>query len=202
MTKIVFLAGTKSHGPGDHEYEKGLRLLAKALAPFAQTEVHLYGWPEDEKTLDDADCIVLYADGSDHNESDHPLLLGNQMAVMEKRRRAYDHAHQNWEIITRWCNDVWLNRQRVKRGCPPPVDYTETGPFHPPHSHPREPFQFEENYLHLERWARPSNVCWSGGIHIANKKILEREENNLLTVERWANTMSFGLLFTPGCVGQ
>ncbi|MCX6366923.1 MAG: ThuA domain-containing protein [Armatimonadetes bacterium] len=85
MTKIVFLAGTKSHGPGDHEYEKGLRLLAKALAPFAQTEVHLYGWPEDEKTLDDADCIVLYADGSDHNESDHPLLLGNRMAVMEKQ---------------------------------------------------------------------------------------------------------------------
>ena len=69
MTKIVFLAGSKSHGPGEHEYEKGLRLFAKALAPHAQTEMHLYGWPEgnSEKTLDDADCIVLYADGSDHN---------------------------------------------------------------------------------------------------------------------------------------
>ncbi|MBB6052798.1 ThuA domain-containing protein [Armatimonas rosea] len=87
MTKIVFLAGTKSHGPGDHEYEKGMRLFAKALAPFAHTEVHLYGWPDDETTLRDADCIVLYADGSDHNERDHPLLIGNRMAVLEQQMK-------------------------------------------------------------------------------------------------------------------
>src|SRR6185369_17085805 len=71
--KVVFIAGKKSHGPGDHEYEKGMRLLAKCLESSSNagkfhTEVHLYGWPEDPKTLDDADCIVLYCDGSDHNE--------------------------------------------------------------------------------------------------------------------------------------
>ena len=89
MTKIVFLAGSKSHGPGEHEYEKGLRLFAKALAPHAQTEMHLYGWPEgnSEKTLDDADCIVLYADGSDHKQSDHPLLIGNRLAVLERQMK-------------------------------------------------------------------------------------------------------------------
>src|SRR5438552_16240018 len=82
--KIVFLAGKKSHGPGDHEYEKACRLLARCLetAPNAKgikTEVHLYGWPEDPGTLDDADCIVVYSDGADHNETDHPLLVGDRM---------------------------------------------------------------------------------------------------------------------------
>lgn len=84
LKKIVFLAGTKSHGPGDHEYEKACRLLARCLetspnAPGYKTEVHLYGWPEDESTLDDADCIVLYSDGSDHDERAHPLLAGRRL---------------------------------------------------------------------------------------------------------------------------
>lgn len=87
MTKIVFLAGEKSHGPGEHEYEKGLRLFARALAPHAQTEVHLYGWPDDETTLDTADCIVLYADGSDHDERAHPLLTGNRLATIERQMK-------------------------------------------------------------------------------------------------------------------
>ena len=29
--KVVFIAGKKSHGPGEHEYEQGCRLLAGAL---------------------------------------------------------------------------------------------------------------------------------------------------------------------------
>src|SRR5947207_1254885 len=90
--KVVFLAGKKSHGPGDHEYEKSLRLLAKCLetstnAKRYRTEVHLYGWPEDPKTLDDADTIVLYSDGSDHNEADHPLLVGNRLEVMRRQMK-------------------------------------------------------------------------------------------------------------------
>lgn len=90
--KIVFLAGTKSHGPGDHEYEKGLRLLARCLtsAPNLsgyRTEVHLYGWPEDPGTLDDADAIVVYADGSDHNVQDHPLLAEDRLETIGRQMR-------------------------------------------------------------------------------------------------------------------
>jgi len=29
--KVVLIAGAKSHGPGEHEYEKGVRLLAHCL---------------------------------------------------------------------------------------------------------------------------------------------------------------------------
>ena len=90
--KIVFLAGKKSHGPGEHEYEKVCRLLARSLETSPNlkgyhTEVHLYGWPEDPKTLDDADAIVLYADGSDHNEADHPFLVGNRLALIQKQMK-------------------------------------------------------------------------------------------------------------------
>ena len=90
--KIVFLAGKKSHGPGEHEYEKVCRLLAHSLETSSNlkgyhTEVHLYGWPEDPKTLDDADAIVVYADGSDHNEADHPLLVGNRLAIIQKQMK-------------------------------------------------------------------------------------------------------------------
>ena len=90
--KIVFLAGKKSHGPGEHEYEKVCRLLARCLETSPNikgyhAEVHLYGWPVDPKTLDDADAIVLYADGSDHNEADHPLLVGNRLAAIQKQMK-------------------------------------------------------------------------------------------------------------------
>src|SRR2546426_7756395 len=90
--KIVFIAGKKSHGPGDHEYEKGLRLLARCIETSPnlkgfRTEVHLYGWPEDPRTLDDADTIVLYCDGSDHNVADHPLLVGDRLEVIRKQMK-------------------------------------------------------------------------------------------------------------------
>src|SRR6266571_2230056 len=90
--KVVFLAGKKSHGPGDHEYEKACRLLAHCLETSSNVkgfrpEVHLYGWPEDPKTLDDADCIVVYSDGADHNEADHPLLVGDRISVIQKQMK-------------------------------------------------------------------------------------------------------------------
>lgn len=88
--KIVFLAGHKSHGPGAHEYEKDLRLLqsclddSKNVGPL-RTELHLEGWPEDPRTLDDADCIVLFSDGADQNEASHPLLVGERLKVIERQ---------------------------------------------------------------------------------------------------------------------
>ena len=85
---IVFLAGTKSHGPGDHEYEQACRLLARTLRAHdtsLKTTVIPYGWPDDSKLLDTADTIVVYADGSDHNRSDHPLLHPGRMEVIQKQ---------------------------------------------------------------------------------------------------------------------
>ncbi|MGD9720573.1 MAG: ThuA domain-containing protein [Pirellulales bacterium] len=93
--KIVFLAGTVhqgpgGHPPGTHEYELSARLLKHSLetatnvAPVV-AEIHLDGWPRDERTLDDADTIVVLSDGADRNPQEHPLLVGERLAVLKKQ---------------------------------------------------------------------------------------------------------------------
>ena len=84
--KVVLLAGKKSHGAGEHEYEKGMNLFKHCLDTSLSVrgvvvEVHTNGWPEDEKTLGDADTIVIFSDGS----GKHPFLLDDRMAVITKQ---------------------------------------------------------------------------------------------------------------------
>ncbi len=66
--KIVFLAGKASHARGAHDWPDDAKLLKRCLDAAAnvkqiRTELHLDGWPKDAGTLDDADVIVLLADG-------------------------------------------------------------------------------------------------------------------------------------------
>jgi hypothetical protein len=71
--KIVFIAGKRSHGYAEHEHKAGSMLLAKALnenVPQVHAEVVTNGWPKDASILDDADCVVVYADGG----GGHPLV--------------------------------------------------------------------------------------------------------------------------------
>lgn len=90
-TKVVLLAGKKSHAPGEHEYETSLELFRHCLdtslnARHLLVEVHANGWPEDERTLDDADTIVLFSDGgSSHTQ--HPLLGDGHMPVLAKQMK-------------------------------------------------------------------------------------------------------------------
>ncbi len=66
--KVVLIAGKKSHGPGEHEYERGCALLAcletSPNLKGIKTHVVTDGWPSDPKILDDADTIVLFSDGA------------------------------------------------------------------------------------------------------------------------------------------
>src|SRR5438132_1188122 len=63
--KIVLIAGPiTGHDKNTHEYERSVILLKQLLdtSPSLKgikTEAHFHGWPQDEKTLDDADTIVL-----------------------------------------------------------------------------------------------------------------------------------------------
>src|SRR5262245_30439227 len=69
--KIVLIADhPDGHAAGTHEYAKGVRLLKHCLDTSAnvrgiRTEAHFGGWPEDPRTLEDADSILLYTTGSD-----------------------------------------------------------------------------------------------------------------------------------------
>jgi hypothetical protein len=46
-SKIVFLAGGRSHGPGEHEFNAGCQLLAKALneSNLGIEATVIQGWP-------------------------------------------------------------------------------------------------------------------------------------------------------------
>ncbi len=65
--KVVFVAGTRSHGYGAHEHNAGCLLLAKhlkAARPDYVVDVQRNGWPADPaKFFRDADAIVMYCDG-------------------------------------------------------------------------------------------------------------------------------------------
>ena len=79
IPRIALIAGKKSHGPGEHEYRKAMQLLAGKLEKereFIDVRVHFDGWPTDDTTLTNVHTIVLYSDGADKKETDHPLLLG------------------------------------------------------------------------------------------------------------------------------
>jgi hypothetical protein len=66
-TKIVIIAGAKSHPSGQHEFAAGSRLLARALNEQSGLDVQAVvvnnGWPKDEKVLEGAKAIICYADG-------------------------------------------------------------------------------------------------------------------------------------------
>jgi type 1 glutamine amidotransferase len=79
--KLVLIAGKPSHGPGAHEFRAGSLLLQKCLAsvPNLTVDVQEMGWVKDEKTLDDADAVVIYADGG----GGHPAIQGDHLAKLK-----------------------------------------------------------------------------------------------------------------------
>ena len=82
---IVLIAGRPSHGPGEHEHNAGVLLLAKCLrenaGPLAEVKVHLNAeWPA-EAELQQADTILIYADGA----GGHPALQDNHLQQLSKQ---------------------------------------------------------------------------------------------------------------------
>lgn len=72
---VLFIAGPKSHGPGQHEHPAGCALLAEHLnasgLPVSATVSQ--GWPADNAAIETADTIVIYADGLEHNPANPHL---------------------------------------------------------------------------------------------------------------------------------
>ncbi len=103
--KIVLIAGKKSHGPGEHEYEKGCRLLKACLdsspnVKSVETTVVTDGWPADEKILEEADAIFMFCDGSDQDEERHPLLKDDRL----KKLGASWSVEWGWRFCTTRCS--------------------------------------------------------------------------------------------------
>ncbi|MEZ0258045.1 MAG: PVC-type heme-binding CxxCH protein [Chthoniobacter sp.] len=83
---VLLLAGKPSHGPGEHEHNAGVKLLAKCLyqgAPDVVTKVHLNAdWPNADE-LSQADTIVFYADGG----GGHFLLKDDHLEQVAKEMK-------------------------------------------------------------------------------------------------------------------
>ena len=83
---ILLIAGRPSHGPGEHEHNAGIQLLAAGLrqgaANLVDVEVSLGGqWPADAAVAK-ADSIVIYSDGgSGHPALPHLDQLAKKMAA-------------------------------------------------------------------------------------------------------------------------
>jgi type 1 glutamine amidotransferase len=71
--KVILIAGKKSHGPEGnriHDYPWSVKLLKVLLdrsniADKLRVEMHFDGWPKDERTLDNADTVMIISDGRD-----------------------------------------------------------------------------------------------------------------------------------------
>jgi type 1 glutamine amidotransferase len=115
--KVAMLAGAKSHGPGEHEYEQGLRLFKQCLDTASnvsgvQATVYTNGWPADPHALDDAAAVVLYCDGADRNELAHPLLRDDHMMILDhlmKRGVGFVAIHYTVFVPTRKAGPPFLN---------------------------------------------------------------------------------------------
>lgn len=81
VKKIVFIAGNRSHGPGEHEFYAGCTLLAKALNEQSGLNVEATvlraDWPKEQKPiLEAADTIVIYADATSGHANQWEFLDG------------------------------------------------------------------------------------------------------------------------------
>ncbi len=87
--KVVLIAGKKSHGPvgnGIHDYGWSVQLLKVMLdhsniKDQVRVEVHLDGWPEDPKTLEDADTLMIVSDGRDGDKYEEAQHLASEERV-------------------------------------------------------------------------------------------------------------------------
>lgn len=83
---IVMIAGKPSHGPGQHEHNAGVQLLAKCLkdsGAAVDVKVHLNAeWPSADE-LAKADTILIYSDGG----GGHPALQGDHLTQLDKEMK-------------------------------------------------------------------------------------------------------------------
>ncbi len=143
VKKVVFVAGSPSHGYGDHEHNAGCTLLAKALnesgLPIHAT-VYRNGWPKDVTAFDNTNAVVLFSDGGEGNmvlphmdQLSKAMSRGVGLAVLhyaldvpkgkpseDYQRWIGGHYLQHWSINPFWTADFkTLPEHPITRGVKP-----------------------------------------------------------------------------------
>jgi type 1 glutamine amidotransferase len=80
--KVVVIAGRPSHGPGEHEFNAGCKLLTKCLAetPGVDPVFVAGGWPKDDSVLEGARTLVFFMDGG----GGHPIIQADHLEKIQK----------------------------------------------------------------------------------------------------------------------
>src|ERR1017187_90493 len=80
--KIVLVAVRQSHGPGEHAFNAGCKLLAKCLAevPGVEPVFVAGGWPKDESVFEGARAVVFFMDGG----GGHPMIQKDHLETIQK----------------------------------------------------------------------------------------------------------------------
>jgi putative membrane-bound dehydrogenase-like protein len=140
---IVFLAGGRSHGPGEHEFNAGCQLLATAIndqSGLGVTATVVQGWPKDETVLNGIKALVIYADGTSvvrKGWAKVDELARQGVGIMFMHYAVHPSAAQGekyyrpwiggafengWSVNPHWVADLKaLSQHPVSRGVPPLV---------------------------------------------------------------------------------
>jgi type 1 glutamine amidotransferase len=123
---VLLIAGRPSHGPGQHEHNAGVQLLAKCLKQGASDRVDVQWtlngqWP-DAEALQKADTIVMYSDGGGgHVAAAHwPELArhiqrgGGLVCLHYAVEPAYEP--ENWPEFQRPGKQTVFNPNRTSKG--------------------------------------------------------------------------------------
>ncbi len=152
-TRILLIAGPKSHGAGLHEHPSGCELLAKHLqnSGLPVTVEISQGWPNDPAAVAAADTLVIYGDGLDA----HPAA-GQVAALRQRYKAGKGLALLHWALepkdaeMTTFFDDALGGRFAVNESVNPV--WTMTRPILATHPATRGvgPFEVEEEfYYHL-----------------------------------------------------
>ncbi|MGO8699164.1 MAG: family 16 glycoside hydrolase [Limisphaerales bacterium] len=209
--KIVFIAGTPSHGKGEHEYRAGCLLLEKCLhtVPGIETTVYSNGWPQDPGALYGASAIVLSMDGS----SQHAMLAGDhisQMAGFMERGVGLGAIHWAVEVTKEKGENEYLNWLGGAFEINWSVNPTWTADFATLPDHPItrgvKPFQIRDEWYYHMRFpegmkgvtpilaavAPASTVDHPDGPYASNPAVREAVKNGEPQVLAWAFERPFG----------
>ena len=125
-TRVVLIAGQPSHPSGQHEFNAGAILLARALNDQSelpiQVDVVHNGWPKDNAVFDGAAAVVIYSDGNarhpvNGNEEFLDSLLAKGVGLMCMHYGVEVPAGPQGEYFKKWigghyesgfsCNPHW-----------------------------------------------------------------------------------------------
>ncbi|MCC6233618.1 MAG: ThuA domain-containing protein [Verrucomicrobiales bacterium] len=108
-TKIVLIAGSVSHGAGEHEFKAGCSLLASKLntLPGLRADVHFNGWPTEASAFDGASAVFIYCDGGDGHPAIRPERL-KILADLMAKGVGLGTCHYGVEVPKGDPGDAWL----------------------------------------------------------------------------------------------